>query len=196
MRVMVIGATGLIGRAVVEALGSRHEVVPVGHSGGRYTVDLADPASIARMFESAGRLDAVVSAAGAARFGPLAALGDADFQLGLENKLMGQVNLVRLGAASMSDGGSFTLTSGVLAQHPMPGSASISMVNAGLEGFARAAALELPRGIRVNVVSPGWITDTLIALGMDPSGGVPASVVAAAYVRSLEGSETGQVLTP
>jgi NAD(P)-dependent dehydrogenase (short-subunit alcohol dehydrogenase family) len=196
MRIIVVGATGLIGSAIVEALGDRHEIVRVGHRGGPHTVDLADAGSIARMFAPLGRADAVICAAGAARFGPLAALSDDDFRLGLANKLMGQVNLVRLGVESVADGGSFTLTSGVLAQRPMAGSASVSLVNAGLEGFVRAAALELPRGIRINVVSPGWITDTLKALGMDPAGGVSPSVVARAYVRSVEGSETGQVLSP
>jgi NAD(P)-dependent dehydrogenase (short-subunit alcohol dehydrogenase family) len=107
---------------------------------------------------------------------------------------MGQVNLVRIGAASVADGGSFTLTSGVLSHSPMPGSSAISLVNAGLEGFARAAALELPRGIRINVVSPGWVTETLVAMKMDPSAGTPAATVARAYVRAVEGSTTGKVL--
>jgi len=143
-----------------------------------------------------GRVDAVVSAAGDARFKPLAQLTDDDFAFSLDNKLMGQVNLVRYGIDSVNDGGSFTLTSGVLAQQPMPGSAAISLVNAGIEGFARAAALELPRGQRINVVSPPWVAETLAAMGQDPSNGLPASVVAKAYVRSIEGSETGSVISP
>jgi NAD(P)-dependent dehydrogenase (short-subunit alcohol dehydrogenase family) len=104
------------------------------------------------------------------------------------------VNLVRVGVAAVTDRGSFTLTSGVLSQSPIPGSAAISLVNAGLEGFVRAAALELPRGIRINVVSPPWVTETLQAMNMDPSPGTPAAVVARAYVRSLEGSGTGLTL--
>jgi len=168
--------------------------VAVGHSGGALRVDLADKASLARLFEASGRVDAVICTAGAARFGVFAKLTDADFQLSLANKLMGQVNLVRVGAAAVADGGSFTLTSGVLSHSPMPGSAAISLVNAGLEGFARAAALELPRGIRINVVSPPWVTETLQAMNMDPAPGTPAAVVARAYVRSLEGSATGLTL--
>ena len=109
---------------------------------------------------------------------------------------MGQANLVRIGQRFIADGGSFTLTSGVLSQEPIKGSASISMVNAGLEGFVRAAALELPRGIRVNVVSPPWVTETLIARKMDPSRGMPAASVAQAYLVSVEGSMTGQTLNP
>src|SRR5437879_7764576 len=88
---------------------------------------------------------------------------------------MGQVNLVRYGLGSVVDGGSITITNGVLAQQPSRGSAAISLVNAGLEGFARAAALEAPRGIRINVVSPPWVTETLQALGMPPHGGLPAA---------------------
>jgi NAD(P)-dependent dehydrogenase (short-subunit alcohol dehydrogenase family) len=194
MKVLVVGATGTIGKAVVQALSPRHEVVAVGHSGGTYRVDLADKASLARLFETSGRVDAVICAAGAARFGVFAKLTDEDFEVSLANKLMGQVNLVRVGAAAVADRGSFTLTSGVLSQSPMPGSAAISLVNAGLEGFVRAAALELPRGIRINVVSPPWVTETLQAMKMDPSPGTPAAVVARAYVRSLEGSGTGLTL--
>jgi NAD(P)-dependent dehydrogenase (short-subunit alcohol dehydrogenase family) len=196
MRVLVVGATGLIGRAIVDALKDEHDVIPVSHRHSAVMVDLADPASIARMYRQVGKVDAVISAAGQAKFGAFATLTGDDFLLGLHNKLMGQVNLVRFGHDHVADGGSFTLTSGVLAQHPMPGSAAVSPVNAGLEGFVRAAALELPRRIRVNVVSPGWITETLQALGMDPTPGMPAARVAKTYVESLRGTTTGAVLSP
>ena len=139
-------------------------------------------------------VDAVVSTAGLAKFGPLDQLTDADFQLGLSNKLMGQVNLIRIGYRYVRDHGSFTVTSGLLGREPMQGSAAISLVNAGLDGFVRAAALELPRGIRINAVSPVWVTETLMALGMDTSQGMPAEQVALAYVESVEGKRTGEVL--
>jgi NAD(P)-dependent dehydrogenase (short-subunit alcohol dehydrogenase family) len=194
MRIIVIGATGTIGKAVVEALSGRHDVVRVGHHGGDHQVDLADKDSIERLFQTVGPFDALVSAAGQAKFRPLAELSDDDFQFSLSNKLMGQVNLVRAGLSRINDGGSFTLTSGVLAQHPMPGSGAISLVNAGVEGFARAAALEALRGIRVNVVSPPWVSETLVAMGLDGAGGEPAAKVALAYVASVEGKRTGEVL--
>ena len=146
--------------------------------------------------QAVGTFDALVSTAGRAAFAGLDDLKDADFQLGLSNKLMGQVNLVRIGRQFANDRASFTLTSGVLSREPMKGSASISMVNAGLEGFARAAALELPRGMRINVVSPPWVTETLIARKMDPSIGLPAATVAKAYLASVEGTATGQTLDP
>lgn len=130
-----------------------------------------------------GPIDAVVSAAGVAKFAPLDQLTDEDFLLSVNNKLMGQINLVRIGSQyiHIRDNGSFTLTSGVLGREPMKGSAAISLVNADLEGFVRAAALELPRGLRVNAFSPIWAKETLAALGMDPTTGMPAKQVALAY---------------
>lgn len=194
MRVLVIGGTGTIGSAVVEALAADHDVIPVGSTSGEEQVDLASPDSIRQLFDGVGPVDAVVSCAGKAAFSPLDQLSEADFQLSLGNKLMGQVNLVRLGLPHVQDGGSFTLTSGVLAAEPSPGSAAISLVNAGLEGFARAAALELPRGIRINVVSPPWVSETLASMGQDPSEGLPAAQVATAYLESVHGNASGEVL--
>lgn len=196
MRVLLVGGSGTIGREVAAALkADGHDVVEASRHTRPLSVDLSQPESIRAMYAGLGRCDAVVSAAGEARFAPLAQLGDADFEFSLHNKLMGQVNLVRFGIEHVSDGGSFTITSGVLARSPMPGSAAISLVNAGLEGFARAAALEAPRGIRVNVVSPPWVTETLRALKMAGEG-MPAAQVARAYVRSVTGSETGAVIEP
>jgi NAD(P)-dependent dehydrogenase (short-subunit alcohol dehydrogenase family) len=195
MRILVVGATGTIGRAVVAALSPRHEIVAVSRRT-RPGVEIAAAASIRALYAEVGRIDAVVSAAGAARFGPLAELDDEAFSFSLANKLMGQVNLVRLGLEHVRDRGSFVLTGGVLSRSPMKGSAAISLVNAALEGFVRAAALEAPRGIRVNVVSPPWVTDTLRALGMDPAPGLPPSAVAQAYVEAVEGTASGTVIEP
>lgn len=194
MKVIVIGATGTIGKAIIQALGDHHEVIKVSGSKSAITVDLADKSSIARMFQTTGQADAVISAAGLAAFGPLSTLTDNDFALGCSNKMMGQVNIVRVGLDYVNDNGVFILTSGILSRKPMKGSAAISLVNAGLEGFGRAAALEMPRGIRINIVSPNWVIDTLKAFNMDPSTGTPVEVVAKAYVKALEGSMNGQVI--
>ena len=194
MKVVVIGATGTIGRAVVQAIGNRHEVIPVSFSKSAITVDIENKTSITRMFEAIGRVDAVISAAGLAKFGPITSLTDADFALGLDSKLMGQVNLVRVGMDHVNDNGSFTLTSGILSHRPMKGSAAISLVNSAIEGFGRAAALEMPRGIRINIGSPTWVVDTLKALKMDPSIGTPVEVVARVYVQAFEGPMNGEVL--
>lgn len=196
MRILLIGATGTIGKAIVAALGRRHEVLLASRQHTPLHVDIADPVSIRALYAKVGKVGAVISAAGEARFKPLDELSDADFAFSLDNKLMGQVNLVRYGLDSVTDKGSITLTSGILAQHPSRGSGAVSLVNAALEGFTRAAAFEAPRGIRINVVSPPWVTETLKALGMPLEGGLPAATVAQAYVRSVDGTETGRVISP
>jgi len=194
MRIIVVGATGTIGTPLSAALAERHEVVRVGNRHGDFQVDVADPGSVARLFQDLGPFDALVSLAGGARFKPIGELTDEDFAFSLSHKLMGQINLVRAGLAQVRDGGSFTLTSGVLAQEPMPGSSAISLVNAGVEGFARAAALDMPRGVRINVVSPPWVTETLQGMGWDTSPGMPAAQVARVYIECIEGSRNGEIL--
>lgn len=195
MRILLIGATGTIGRSVAAAL-SKHDLILASHAKAPEKVDIADPSSLLALLKRVGQVDAIVSAAGSAAWKPLAELTDADFEFSLTNKLMGQVNVARYGFASVKDGGSITLTSGSLAQNPMVGSGAVSLVNSGVEGFGRAAALEAPRKIRVNVVSPPWVSETLQAMGQDPKGGLPASVVAKSYVASVEGQETGKVIAP
>ncbi|HET7234673.1 MAG TPA: short chain dehydrogenase [Longimicrobium sp.] len=194
MKVVVIGATGTIGRAVAGALEGKHEVVRVARTEGDLTADIEDAPSLVALFAAVGPVDAVVCCAGRASFKPLEQLAEPDFHLGLNSKLMGQVNLVRLGLKHVRDGGSFTLTSGVLAWEPMPGGAAISPVNAAVEAFARAAALEMPRGIRVNVVSPPWVSETLRSMGQDPSHGMPADQLAHVYVEAVEGTRNGETL--
>lgn len=196
MRILIVGATGTIGRPLVAALQNRHDLVLASRQKAHEQIDLSDPASIRALYKRIGKLDAVVCAAGEAKFSPLAVLTDDDFAFSVKSKLMGQVNLVRYGLDSVNDGGSFTLTSGVLASQPMVGSGAVSLVNAGVEGFTRAAALEAPRRIRVNIISPPWITETLIAFKMDPSGGMAAADVARAYVASVEGKQSGMVIAP
>jgi NAD(P)-dependent dehydrogenase (short-subunit alcohol dehydrogenase family) len=194
MRVIVVGASGTIGRSVAKLLIAEHKIVKVGSNSGDFRADITNRDSLEQLFKEIGPFDALVCAAGVARFAPLDELSDQDFQLGLTSKLMGQVNLVRAGLSHINDNGSFTLTSGVLSQQPMPGSSSISMVNAGIEGFVRAAALEMPRGIRINAVSPPWVKETLEALGMDTSIGMPAERVAQAYRSSVSGSRSGIII--
>jgi NAD(P)-dependent dehydrogenase (short-subunit alcohol dehydrogenase family) len=196
MRILVIGASGTIGKEVVALLGRSHEVVRAARSGGDVTVDIRDVASLRSALDGVKPLDAIVSAAGSGAWKPLAELSDDDFARSLGYKLMGQVNVIRYGFEALRDGGSITVTSGILAANPMQGSAAISLVNSGLEGFARAAALEAPRGIRVNVVSPPWVSETLVEMGQDPSGGLPSATVARTYAESVEGTMTGQILVP
>ena len=194
MRVLIIGATGTIGKAVSQQLSAKHDVIAAGYSDGDYKVDLGKPESITELFKAVGKVDAVISTAGAAGFAPFSELKDSDYDLALSNKLMGQVNLVRLGQDYVNDGGSFTLTSGILSREPMQGSVVISMANGALESFSKAAALELPRGMRVNTVSPIFVKETMEMMGMDPSSGLSAADTAKAYVASVEGEHNGATL--
>ena len=195
MRVLVVGASGTIGRAVVAELRDRHEVVAAGRSTGEVRLDVTDAASIRAAFEAAGPIDAVVSAAGKVKFAPFAEMAEADYQIGLADKLMGQVNLVLIGRDYVSDGGSFTLTTGVLDSDPIRMGTSASMVNGAVNAFVLAAAIEMPRGLRINAVSPGVIEEAMpdyapFFRGFEP---VPAARAALAYAKSVEGAQTGQV---
>lgn len=195
MRILLIGASGTIGQAVARELGERHEIIAAGRSSGDIRMDITDRASIQAAFAAAGTLDAVVSAAGKVKFAPLDQIDEAAYRIGLDDKLMGQVNLVLLGLPHLADGGSFTLTSGVLSHDPIRFGSSASMVNGAIDAFVRAAAIELPRGIRVNAVSPGVLVESLPAYGPYFRGheAVPAERVARAYAKSVEGARTGQV---
>jgi NAD(P)-dependent dehydrogenase (short-subunit alcohol dehydrogenase family) len=195
MRIVVVGASGTIGRAVVAELGQRHEIVSAGRTSGDIRLDLTDANSIRAALGQAGRFDALVSATGSVRFAPFAEMETADYAIGLHNKLMGQVNLVLIGREFIADGGSFTLVSGVLAHDPIRMGTSASMVNGALNAFVTAAAIELPRGIRINAVSPGVVAESMEAYapffrGFEP---VPAARVALAFAKSVEGAQTGQV---
>ena len=152
-KVIVIGATGAVGKAVVEELGKRHEIITVGSSSGQHQVKIEDPASVRALFEKVGKVDHVVVTAGNLHFGPLNEMTPEQFRIGLDSKLMGQVNVALVAQQYLNDGGSITLTSGVDAHNPLRGCANTVTVNNGIEGFARAAAVELPRGLRINVVN-------------------------------------------
>jgi len=194
MKIIVIGATGTIGSEVVKALAAnKHDVIAASRKGD-FKVDIVEPSSVRALFATIGRADAVVCCAGSAAFKPFPELTDADYALGLRSKLMGQVDVARAALEHLSDGGSITLTTGILAMHPMKGSASVSLVNAGLEGFVRAAALEMPRRLRINAVSPPWVKETMVKFGMDPTPGLAAAAVAKAYVAAVEGTDQGKIL--
>lgn len=194
MKILLIGASGTLGSAVAEELTPRHEVVRIGRSSGDEQVDISDSASIRKLFERVGSFDALVCAAGSVTFAALAEMDASHFALGLQDKLMGQVNLLLIGREFASDGASFTLTSGVLSHEPIRSGASASLVNGALDAFVRAAAIEMPRGMRVNSVSPTVVAEAMTSYapyfrGFKP---VPAADVALAYAKSVEGLQTGQ----
>jgi len=193
MKVLIVGANGLLGSAAVAALKERHEVIEASRSSG-VAVDLAEPDSVRRMFDEVGTVDAVISCTGSVPFKPLSELKDKDFRSGFEDKVLGQVNLVQIGVDYLSDGGSFTLTSGVLAREPILTGVAASLANGALESFVMAAAAELPRRIRINAVSPTVLAEATGYHEFFPGfSQVPAATVGRAYVKSVEGIQTGQV---
>jgi NAD(P)-dependent dehydrogenase (short-subunit alcohol dehydrogenase family) len=195
MRVLVVGASGTIGRAVVDELRPRHEIVAVGRASGDVRMDITDAASVRAAFEQIGAFEALVSATGSVTFAPFADMQPADYEIGLKDKLMGQVGLVLIGREFISDGGSFTLTTGVLDSDPIRMGTSASMVNGAVNAFVMAAAIEMPRRLRINAVSPGVIQEAMESYapffrGFEP---VAAARAALAYAKSVEGAQTGQV---
>ena len=195
MKILIVGASGTIGAFVAGALAERHEIVKAGSKSGDVRVDIKDAGSIRKMFDQVGKVDAVISTAGKVHFGEFAKMTEAEYAIGLKDKLMGQVNLVLIGRDYVNDGGSFTLTSGVLSHDPIRLGAGASLVNGALDAFVRAAAIELPRGLRINIVSPGVLEESLPSYGPYFRGheAVPGKRVANAYVKSVEGALTGQV---
>ena len=195
MRILVVGASGTIGRAVVAELSQRHEILAAGRSSGGLRMDITDSGSIRAAFDKAGSVEAVVSVAGKVKFAPFESMEAEDYEVGLKDKLMGQVNLVLIGRGYVADGGSVTLTTGLLESDPIRGGSSASMVDGAINAFVRAAAIEMPRGQRINAVSPGVIEEAMdiyapFFRGFEP---VPARRAALAYARSVEGAQTGQV---
>jgi len=192
MRIIVVGAGGTIGSAVADELAQRHEVIRVG----RHTepaVDLTDEDSIRALYRATGPVDAVIACTGAVAFKPLAELTHQDFIDGFADKGMGQIDLVRIGAQELEGPVSYTLTTGVLAQNPIETGTVASAVNGALESFVTAAATQLPAGSRINAVSPNVLAEAPgfheFFPGFPP---VAAKDVALAFVRSVEGVETGR----
>lgn len=195
MKILLIGANGTIGQAITQELAPRHDMITAGRNSGDVRVDLKDFSSVQAMYEQVGAVDAVISAAGNVHFGALAEMTPELMGIGLADKLMGQINLVLAGQHVLNDGGSFTLTSGILSHDPIVYGSSASMVNAGIDGFVVSAAIELSRGLRINAVSPTVLTESLesyapIFRGFEP---VAATKVARAFSKSVEGKQTGQV---
>lgn len=194
MKILVIGASGTVGQGVVNELSRDHQVIRVGKTQGDYQVDLTSEESVRALFAQTGNVDAVISTTGGVHFGALAEMTSEQFNSGLQDKLLGQVRLVLIGQKFVNPGGSFTLTTGILAQQPIRTGVNATAVNGALESFVMAAANELP-GLRINAVSPTVLTEALESYGPFFPGfeSAPASRVALAYRRSVDGVESGKV---
>ncbi|MEV6943153.1 short chain dehydrogenase [Streptomyces sp. NPDC051172] len=195
MKILLIGATGTLGAALHKTLDTRgHEVLTVGRSGGDLRHDITDPAQVADVYDCAGRVDAVVSAAGHVPYKPVTELTPEDYLAAFHGKVLTQIDLVRQGIPRIAERGSFTLITGVLAREPIPTGSAASMANGALEAFVRAAAIEIAPQ-RINAISPTVFTESLAKYGDYFPGMPPVDLadVTQAYVRSVEGAQTGQV---
>jgi NAD(P)-dependent dehydrogenase (short-subunit alcohol dehydrogenase family) len=195
MKVIVVGGTGTLGKAVVQELSPRHEIVTVGRSSGDAQVNITSTESIRKLFEQVGHFDALVSTVGSVHFGAFEEMDESHYAIGIQDKLMGQVNLVLLGREYVNDHGSFTLTSGILSHDPIRYGSSASMVNGAIDGFVTGAAIEMSRGVRLNAVSPGVVQESMEGYGPFFRGHEPVSAarVALAYSKSVEGLLNGQI---
>ncbi|EED39065.1 TPA: short chain dehydrogenase [Stenotrophomonas maltophilia] len=198
MKILLVGASGTLGQAVARQLGQQHQILAAGRHSGELRVDLTDDASVAELFARTGPVDAVISTAGKLHFGPLQEMTPEQFNIGLQDKLLGQVRLALAAQHHLNAGGSITLTSGIVSAQPIRDGANATSVNAALEGFVRAAALELlPRGLRINVVSPNVLIESMAAYGPYFPGfeAVSAQRAALAFQRAVEGIQSGETIT-
>ncbi|WP_094571009.1 short chain dehydrogenase [Mucilaginibacter xinganensis] len=195
MKIIVVGATGTIGKHITAALQKEHEVITAGSKSGDLQVDITSPESIERFYEQAGKFDALVSATGSAYFGPLNTMKDSDFRVGINSKLMGQVNLVLTGQHYVNHKGSFTLTSGILSEDPIVLGANLSAVNGAINSFVKSVAVEIDNGVRINAVSPGVFEESPDYFPYF-AGHIPVKMdrVTQAYIKSVLGALTGQVI--
>ncbi|MDM9631463.1 short chain dehydrogenase [Robiginitalea aurantiaca] len=196
MRILIIGGHGTIGKKVTSHFAEGNDLVIAGRTSGDYTVDISDSNSIQALFEKVGSVDAVICIAGEAKWADFEELTEADYYIGLKSKLMGQVNLVRIGKNYLSKGGSITLSTGILADDPVIKTTSAAMVNGGIHSFVQAVALEIEDGIRVNAVSLGVVEDAYDKYrdyfpGHNP---IPMTKVVNAYTRSVKGKDNGKII--
>jgi NAD(P)-dependent dehydrogenase (short-subunit alcohol dehydrogenase family) len=196
MKILIVGGNGTIGKRVSNHFSKQHDVIVAARQSGPVAVDMTDSQSIEAMFKSIGNVDAIVCIAGEAKWAAFEDLTEKDFYIGLKSKLMGQVNLVRIGRKYLNAGGSFTLSTGILADHPVAMTTSAAMVNGGIHSFVKAASLELKNGLRINVVSSGLVEDAVDKYqayfpGHNP---IPMQKVVNGYVKSVEGHATGEII--
>jgi NAD(P)-dependent dehydrogenase (short-subunit alcohol dehydrogenase family) len=191
MKIIIVGASGKIGKEVDKKLSDSHDIVRVGVRSGDVKCDYTVPESVRDMFENIGEFDSLISVAGGdSTFKPFADLDDDDYRYGFERKFLGQIRFLKFGENFVRDKGSFIFTSGFLSQYPNPASIATGPLNAAVDTFVKNTASLLPRGIRINVVSPAPIVEP----GQESQGLVTVAETAELYVEAVESDVTGQIL--
>lgn len=193
MKIVVVGGTGIIGSAVVSLLKKEHDVITVGKTRGDYHVDIENKASIKKLFEEIGDVDGIISTCGGAKMGPFHSQSDDEIDLAINNKLKGQINLIRMGIHSVKENGFILVTSGSASHTYIPGASSITMASIGLEGYVRAINIEKFKGIRINVVSPIFVKETADIMGLIIPDAISAADTATVYKMVMDSGDSGIV---
>lgn len=191
-KAVIVGSTGVLGTKVVELMTNNYEVVTINRSSGDYKLDMADAEAVEKAFAQIGAFDVLIATSGYGKWGTIDEHSIQDFHDGLKSKLMGQVNLVMIGRKYANEGATFVVSTGILAQQPVPGGLSLGMINAALEAFVRGAALEMTN-MKVNAVSPSFAKETMELMGLDSTHGVPAVDFAKLYVQAVEEGKSGEI---
>ena len=197
MKIIIVGATGTMGKHLSSAFEKEHEIIRVADKGGDIQTDITSTESIENMFKQVGPFDALISTAGPTYVGPWVNLNDKEFRKGVEGKMMGQINLVLIGQHYINPKGSFTLITGALSHDPQKNFANASAANGAVEGFVKAAAIELENGIRINAVSPTVIENSPQYFPYFP-GDIPVTMqkLEFGFRKSVFGANTGQIIKP
>ena len=196
MRILVVGGEGTVCKAAISGFSKGHVIISAGRTSGSVQVDVMDEISVKAMYAKLGKLDSVVACTGHSYFGPVLGMTPTQFLDGLKDKLMGQINLVLHGLQHVNDGGSFTLTSGILSRDPIRQGSNAAATDGAIDAFVISAAIEMPRGLRINAVSPGLLVDAAQKYdgyfpGHDP---VSSKRVGLGYAKSVEGGLNGQII--
>jgi NAD(P)-dependent dehydrogenase (short-subunit alcohol dehydrogenase family) len=194
--VILIGSKGKMGQAALTGL-KHHKVITASRSAGcDHRVDITNEASIRSLYRAVGKFDAVVNTVGLCEYATFAEMTEQQWMTTVLSKMMGQINLVRIGLEYIADGGSFTLITGILNVKPIPLGIADATTSGAIDTFVKCVAFELPRGIRVNSINPtvleeAWSVYGEMMPGFQP---VPGAWVGKAFARSVDGFISGQVL--
>ncbi|QOG03380.1 short chain dehydrogenase [Flavobacterium sp. MDT1-60] len=182
MKILLIGASGIIGKILEPALAKNHEIISAGRNSGDFRIDLSDSNSIEKLFSEIKNIDTCICAAGDCYTGDLLSVDQEKINIGIKNKLLGQINLVLIGQKHLNDNGSFILTSGKMADKPVKNNSCKAIVNGAINSFVLSASLELERGIRINAVSPAKVSD------------IPIEDLISAYSKSIDEGINGEII--